>query len=98
MTAGGIWIWEQFKNNDPIPSTTVIYSPPPRVLPGFPDAERVPNNGRARWKLTDGKILEWDSQHGDVEVYNKQGKHQGSADPNTGEMTKNPVPGRTTRK
>src|SRR5690606_6461129 len=73
------------------------YTPPPKELKGFTDAKRVHNKGRARWKTKEGKILEWDSQHGDVEVYNKQGKHQGSADPNTGEMIKPPVPGRTTR-
>ncbi|TYR37429.1 endonuclease [Sphingobacterium phlebotomi] len=66
----------------------------PKKLDGFPDAKRVPNKGRARWKTSDGKILEWDKQHGDVEVYNKKGKHLGSARPNTGEMYKPPVPGR----
>ncbi|WP_198408892.1 colicin E3/pyocin S6 family cytotoxin [Chryseobacterium sp. ERMR1:04] len=44
----------------------------------------------------DGKILEWDKQHGDVEIYNKKGKHLGSADPKTGEVYKDPVPGRKT--
>ena len=73
------------------------YTPPPKNLKGFPKAKRVPNKGRARWKNPDGKTLEWDSQHGDVEVYDKQGRHQGSADPETGQMTKDPVPGRTTR-
>jgi len=73
------------------------YSPPPRNLKGFPKAKRVPNKGRAKWKNPDGKTLEWDSQHGDVEVYDKQGRHQGSADPETGQMTKGPVAGRTTR-
>ncbi|MCW8309661.1 hypothetical protein K7A41_00295 [Sphingobacterium sp. InxBP1] len=62
-------------------SNTLKYTPPPKELTGFPDAKRVPNKGRDRWKTKDGKILEWDSQHWDVEVYNKQGKHQGSADP-----------------
>jgi hypothetical protein len=28
---------------------------------------------------------EWDSQHGEVEVYNKNGKHQGTWNPETGE-------------
>ncbi|NTE04328.1 RHS repeat-associated core domain-containing protein [Agrobacterium tumefaciens] len=76
----------------------VNYTPAPKELTGFPTARRVPNKGRARWKTSEGKILEWDSQHGDVEVYDKQGKHQGSANPETGQMTKDPVPGRTTRK
>jgi hypothetical protein len=38
--------------------------------------------------------LEWDYQHGKVEKYNKKGKHQGEYDPNTGEQTKPPEPGR----
>ncbi len=70
------------------------HKPAPKDLEGFPDAERVPNKGRARWKNPDGKILEWDKQHGDVEVYNKNGKHLGSAKPDTGEIYKSPVPGR----
>ena len=57
----------------------------------------MPNKGRARWRNADGRILERDSRHGYVEVYNKQIKHEGSANPNTGEMIKDPVPGRTTR-
>ncbi len=72
------------------------YTPPPQTLPGFPGAKKVPRRGRARWVTPDGDILEWDSQHGEVEVYNKRGKHKGVADPNTGEMLKDPVPGRTT--
>ncbi|WP_445438762.1 DUF6443 domain-containing protein [Dyadobacter pollutisoli] len=77
---------------------TVNYNIPPKVLPGFPGAKRdTPKAGRARWVTPDGKILEWDKQHGDVEVYDKRGRHQGSADPNTGKMMKDPVPGRKTQ-
>lgn len=39
------------------------------------------------------KIL--DHQHGDVEVYNRKGNHLGSARPETGEIYKPPVPGRS---
>jgi len=39
-------------------------------------------------------ILEWDSQHGDVEVYNKTGKHQGLAKPNSLGLYKLTLPGR----
>ncbi len=76
------------------------YTPPPKSLPGFPGAAKVkPKGGRARWVTPDGKILEWDSQHGEVEVYDKSGRnHQGAADPQTGEMIKSPKPGRTTPK
>ena len=79
------------------------YKPAPKDLPGIPDAKRVkektPKQGgfsgkRRRWKDSDGNIYEWDYQHGDVEKYNKRGKHQGSFDPNTGKQTKPPVKGR----
>ena len=74
------------------------YIPPPKELPAFPDAKKAdgktPIRGgggyRKRWKEQRGKkrIIEWDSQHGKVEVYNKRGKHLGEFDPETGEQTK----------
>ncbi|MGN0728450.1 colicin E3/pyocin S6 family cytotoxin [Treponema sp.] len=79
------------------------YKPAPKELPGIPDTKRVkektPKQGsnsgkRRRWKDSDGNIYEWDYQHGDVEKYNKRGKHIGSFDPNTGKQTKPPVKGR----
>ena len=40
-----------------------VYQPPPKDLPGFPGATRVkPTAGRARWRLPNGEIGEWDSQ------------------------------------
>lgn len=66
------------------------------VLPdsstGFPGSYEVPgktpkHNGkgaRKRWKIDDGKILDWDCQHGEVEMYTKNGKHLGAYDPDTG--------------
>ena len=80
------------------------YKTPPKELPGVPDAKpskpKTPKQGgnsgkRKRWKDSDGNIYEWDYQHGDVEKYDKRGKHKGSIDPNTGEQTKPPVKGRT---
>lgn len=72
------------------------YIPAPKTLPGFPGAQPAKRkSARKRWKDSNGDILEWDSQHGDVEVYDKRGNHKGSADPQTGQMTKPPVPGRT---
>ncbi len=44
------------------------------------------------------RYYEWDYTHGDVEVYNDRGEHLGSADPQTGDMTKPPVPGRTIKR
>ncbi|QQZ42432.1 S-type pyocin domain-containing protein [Pseudomonas sp. SK3(2021)] len=68
----------------------------PSALPGFPDAIRakrktsVQGGGgrRKRWKTAKGLILEWDSQHGAVEMYDKRGRHLGEFDPLTGEQTK----------
>jgi len=39
---------------------------------------------RSAWKDDKGNVYEWDSQHGELEKYNKRGKHQGSVDPSTG--------------
>jgi len=38
-----------------------------------------------RKKIPKGWTGEWDRQHGEVEVYDKQGKHQGAWDPQSGE-------------
>lgn len=87
-------------SSDHLPPRPIIlpsYHVPPQALSGFPDAVRVPQKThRARWKLPDGSILEWDYQHGRVEKYNPRGKHQGEFDPNTGEQTKPRDQSRTT--
>jgi RHS repeat-associated protein len=44
------------------------------------------------------RFYEKDRTHGDLEVYDAQGRHMGSADPETGEMTKPAVPGRRSDK
>jgi RHS repeat-associated protein len=74
------------------------YIPAPKSLPGFTDAVRVKPKTvvqgggglRKRWKLPNGCICEWDSQHGEIEMYNKRGKHLGAFDPSTG----SPMPGK----
>jgi hypothetical protein len=79
------------------------YYPAPKGLTAFPDATRAtrktPVKGggglRKRWKTPNGKIFEWDSQHGAVEMYDKRGRHLGEYDPTTGEQTK---PADNTRK
>jgi RHS repeat-associated protein len=89
-------------NKDKSKDAQQTYFPAPKKLPGFPDAgDGVYNkkSDRKRWKLPDGSILEWDYQHGRVEKYDNTGKnHEGEYDPNTGELLKDPVPGRTTPK
>lgn len=51
--------------------------------------------GKKTWKSKDGKKLyQWDSQHGDIEIYSaKNGVHLGSAD-KSGKPYKGPVKGR----
>ena len=67
------------------------YIPAPENLKAFPDAKlekRKTKSGgglRKRWKDSKGKIYEWDSKKGEVEIYDKTGKnHQGGYDPDTG--------------
>lgn len=40
------------------------------------------------------EFYEWDFTHCDIEVYDKNGRHKGTMDATTGEMTKPAVPGR----
>jgi hypothetical protein len=39
-------------------------------------------------------LFEWDSLHGEIEWYNKRGRHRGSLDAITGEVIKPEVRGR----
>lgn len=83
------------------------YHTPPKEnppLPAFPDAKKAqaktPVKGggklRNRWKDSEGKIYEWDSQHGTVEVYDRSGRnHLGEFNHITGEQKK---PANPTRK
>ena len=82
------------------------YHPAPLGLGAFPDAIRIDGKTRVqgggsirrRWKDSKGRIYEWDNQHGAVEMYDKQGKHLGEFDPDTGEQTKPAKPGRKVEK
>jgi hypothetical protein len=49
---------------------------------------------RKRWQGND-QIYEEDTQHGELEKYNQRGKHLGSVDPDTGEIVKAAVKGRS---
>lgn len=82
------------------------YYPAPTSLTAFPDAKSAPlkttvrggGRKRRRWKDHSGKIYEWDSQHGAVELYTKQGKHLGEFDAETGKQTKPANPSRRVEK
>jgi RHS repeat-associated protein len=68
--------------NDFISNMILSYIPPPKSLPGFPDAKRIkPQGGRPKWRLPDGDIAEWDRQQGEVERYNPRGQHRGVWNP-----------------
>ena len=66
--------------------------PAPRVLAAFPDfrlvRSKTPTRGggtlRRRWKGPDGRIAEWDSLHGALELYSARGRHLGEYDPVSG--------------
>lgn len=74
--------------------TVKTYNPVPekyrKSLPGFEGSERLKSrkNARPSWNLGKGWHAEWDFQHGEVEVYNKKGKHQGAFNPENGEKIK----------
>lgn len=56
-----------------------------------------PHRGRTRTNGESGRrrrLYEWDYQHGEIEVYDRNGRHLGAMDAETGEMTKDPEPGR----
>jgi len=76
-------------------------------IPAFPDAKtakkRTPVKGggtlRSSWKDSKGRIFEWDSQHGTVEMYDRSGRnHLGEFDPVSGEQTKPADPTRRVEK
>ncbi len=50
---------------------------------------------RKRWKDTDGRIYEWDSRHGTIEIYDSAGWHLGEFNAETGEQLKEAEAGRT---
>lgn len=69
----------------------------PLSSPNF--AERLTSlgtlNGRKRWRDDQTKpIFEYDSQHGELEVYNQRGRHLGVADVRSGEIIKPAIKGR----
>ncbi|MES1241811.1 MAG: colicin E3/pyocin S6 family cytotoxin [Acidobacteriota bacterium] len=51
--------------------------------------------GRRVWRSKDGqRYYTWDGLHGEVEVFNRRGRHLGALDPHTGELIKPAVKGR----
>lgn len=63
----------------------------PRDAEFLNQLNKVPTTGRHRWKNgKQDRIYEWDSQEGELEVYNRLGIHLGTVDPYTG-MTRKPA-------
>lgn len=51
--------------------------------------------GQRHWKSIDStRIYTWDSLHGEIEVFNRRGKHLGVLNPK-GDLIKDAVKGRT---
>lgn len=48
-----------------------------------------------RWRSKDGqRLYTWDALHGEIEVFDKRGRHLGVIDPIHGNLIKDPVEGR----
>lgn len=69
----------------------------PRKKPGFLDHQtRVPNRIPPRWRSHSGdRLYEYDQLHGNIEGYNRRGKHVGVFDVETGARIAEAVKGRT---
>lgn len=69
----------------------------PRPNPCYLDScvPQKAKGGRKRWASSDGKrIYEWDSRHGEIEVYNQRGQHLGVVDAENGTLIKDAEAGR----
>nr|VFJ74581.1 MAG: Cytotoxic [Candidatus Kentron sp. FW] len=52
-------------------------------------------SGEKRWRSKDGqRLFTWDSRHGEIEVFNKRGRHLGVIEPVQGRFIKGPAKGR----
>lgn len=51
--------------------------------------------GDRRWRSKDGtRLYTWDALHGEIEVFNRRGRHIGVADPVAGDIIEGPINGR----
>jgi hypothetical protein len=70
-----------------------IPQPKPCYLDEFQVWKTV--DGRKVWRNHDGdRLYTWDALHGEIEVYNKRGRHLGALNATNGEFIKEPVRGR----
>lgn len=69
----------------------------PIPIPSSPflkELEYLGQPGGRRKYRGNKRIYEWDSLHGELEVYDNRGYHLGAADAMTGDLTKPAVKGR----
>jgi hypothetical protein len=53
------------------------------------------HTGEKRWRSKDrSKLYTWDAAHGEIEVFNRRGRHLGALDAITGKLIKGAVAGR----
>ncbi len=72
---------------------THIPKPNPCYLDGM---TRLVRSGSSRWVSPDGdRLFEWDGLHGEIEMYNRRGKHLGALHALTGQLVKPAQRGRT---
>ncbi|QRK85552.1 S-type pyocin domain-containing protein [Pseudomonas granadensis] len=85
------------------------YHQPPTTeqITAFPDLKKVKDKNpvqgggglRKRWTDAKGRrIYEWDSRHGELEMYRDDGAHLGAFDPYTGEQREGPIKERSIKK
>jgi hypothetical protein len=53
--------------------------------------------GERRWRDQDGRLYTWDALHGEIEVFDKRGRHIAALDAITGTMIKPNRKGRRIR-
>lgn len=71
-----------------------ISRPIPSYLDGLDKYKVV--GGQQVWANRERtRFFTWDSLHGEIEGFNKRGRHLGAFDAKTGDMTKPAVQGRT---
>lgn len=67
--------------------------PKPSILDNF-RVSGIENGGKVFKDHSENIYYTWDSMHGELEVFNKSGRHLGAACPQTGVLIKPPVKGR----
>lgn len=67
----------------------------PRPIPCFLDGmEKYKVIGGRQTYRSNDKYYQWDELHGEIEVYNKRGRHLGALDPQDGHQIKEAERGR----